>query len=145
MPRWPPLIFSPPRFTATGTTPSCPDSSQTDAVIRAQTLSDDRNIVAHSPFESHESGGVVFRRVTISGPKKQPKTLQRTPKRWTPKQLDAKCERMDRIRGELERLKSSLRPVVSVESAIGSSSTVAVSAEVVRLEDITKINLPAEK
>src|SRR4051794_22094114 len=38
MPRWPPLIFSPPRFTATGTTPSCPDSSQTDAVIRAQTL-----------------------------------------------------------------------------------------------------------
>src|SRR3954465_1882866 len=39
MPRWPLLIFSPPRFTATGTTPSGHDSPQTDAVVRAQALS----------------------------------------------------------------------------------------------------------
>ena len=32
MPRWPPLIFSPPHFTATGTTPSGHDSPQTDAL-----------------------------------------------------------------------------------------------------------------
>src|SRR4051795_5475685 len=38
MPRWPPSIFSPPRFTATGTTRSCHDSPQTDAVVRAQAL-----------------------------------------------------------------------------------------------------------
>src|SRR3954452_4582885 len=38
MPRWPPLIFSPPRFTATGITPSGHDSPQTDAVVRAQAL-----------------------------------------------------------------------------------------------------------
>src|SRR3954454_23935139 len=38
MPRWPPLIFSPPHFTATGTTPSGHDSPQTDAVVRAQAL-----------------------------------------------------------------------------------------------------------
>src|SRR3954468_8582237 len=38
MPRWPPLIFGPPHFTATGTTPSGHDSPQTDAVVRAQTL-----------------------------------------------------------------------------------------------------------
>src|SRR4051794_31013541 len=68
------------------------------ALNQVHELSDERNIVAHSPFGSHESGGVIFRRVTISGPKKQPKALQRTPKRWTPKQLDAKCERMDRTR-----------------------------------------------
>src|SRR3954462_4887533 len=41
MPRWPPLIFSPPPFTATGTTPSGHDSPQTDAVVRAQALSGD--------------------------------------------------------------------------------------------------------
>src|SRR3954464_13033400 len=39
MPRWPPSIFGPPRFTATGTTPSGHDSPQTDAVVRAQALS----------------------------------------------------------------------------------------------------------
>src|SRR5215212_8062005 len=39
MPRWPPSIFGPPRFTATGTTPSSHDSPQTDAVVRAQALS----------------------------------------------------------------------------------------------------------
>src|SRR5829696_882687 len=39
MPRWPRSIFSPPRFTATGTTPSGHDSPQTDAVVRAQALS----------------------------------------------------------------------------------------------------------
>src|SRR4051812_43840813 len=38
MPRWPPSIFGPPRFTATGTTPSGHDSPQTDAVVRAQAL-----------------------------------------------------------------------------------------------------------
>src|SRR3954465_11403736 len=38
MPRWPPLIFSLPHFTATGTTPSGHDSPQTDAVVRAQAL-----------------------------------------------------------------------------------------------------------
>src|SRR3954467_3074294 len=38
MPRLPPLIFSPPHFTATGTTPSGHDSPQTDAVVRAQAL-----------------------------------------------------------------------------------------------------------
>src|SRR3954468_5658833 len=45
MPRWPPLIFSPPRFTATGTTPSGYDNTQTDAVIRAQALSESKYYV----------------------------------------------------------------------------------------------------
>ena len=39
MPRWPPSIFGPPHFTATGTTPLGHDSPQTDAVVRAQALS----------------------------------------------------------------------------------------------------------
>src|SRR3954454_14314396 len=41
MPRGPPSIFSPPRSTATGTTPSGHDSPQTDAVVRAQALKAD--------------------------------------------------------------------------------------------------------
>src|SRR3954470_19029387 len=45
MPRWPPLIFSPPHFTATGTTPSGHDSPQTDAVVRAQALSYGKAVV----------------------------------------------------------------------------------------------------
>src|SRR4051812_28705347 len=76
-------------------------------------LSDDRNMVAHSLFESHQFGGVSFERVTIGGPKGQPKRLQRKPQRWTAKQLDAKCERMNRTRAQLERIRSELRPVVA--------------------------------
>src|SRR3954451_19996799 len=47
MPRWPPSSFSPPRSTATGTTPSGHDSPQTDAVVRAQALCDPRRSGTH--------------------------------------------------------------------------------------------------
>src|SRR4051812_14101111 len=60
MPRWPPLIFSPPHFTATGTTPSGHDSPQTDAVVRAQALSlRDHDRAPPEPGQPMALAGVV--------------------------------------------------------------------------------------
>ncbi len=78
-------------------------ASAVQDISAVQKMSELRNMVAHTCFGSHESGGVIFLTTKARGKLKFPETI------WSPADFEAHFREMDRLYGRVKFIIGGLR------------------------------------
>jgi hypothetical protein len=77
------------------------------------TVNMDRQIAAHSAFETHEMGGVQFKRTVARG------HLNRMDPHWSEAKFQSEFEKMERLERALESLLRKIKPYVPTFHFLG--------------------------